>query len=87
MYDEYIKTQQTILTEQMIEEYGTGRSSEQVREATNMTAITLLLGLGICVFLLWFFESLFKESYVEDEYEQEYVRYEPVYGEQSRPRR
>ena len=52
-----------------------------------MTAITLLLGLGICVFLLWFFESLFKESYVEDEYEPEYVRYEPVYGEQSRPRR
>jgi len=87
LYDEYIKTQQTILTEQMIEEYGTGRSSEQVREATNMTAITLLLGLGICVFLLWFFESLFKESYVEDEYEPEYVRYEPVCGEQSRPRR
>lgn len=87
MYDEYIKTQQTILTRQMIEEYRTGRSSEQVREATNMTAITLLLGLGICVFLLWFFESLFKESYVEDEYEPEYVRYEPVYGEQSRPRR
>jgi len=52
-----------------------------------MTAITLLFGLGVCVFLLWFFENLFKESNTEDEYEPEYVRYETVYREQSRPRR
>ena len=51
-----------------------------------MTAITLLLGLGICVFLLWFFENLFKDSYTDDEYEPEYVRCEPVYREHGQPR-
>ena len=52
-----------------------------------MTAITLLFGLGICVFLLWFFENLFRDSCEEDDYELERVRYEPVYREQRRPRR
>jgi hypothetical protein len=52
-----------------------------------MTAITLLLGLGICVFLFWFFGNLFRDSYEEDEYEPEYVIYEPVYGEPGQARR
>lgn len=60
---------------------------DKVREAADMTAITLLFGLGICVFLLWFFENLFKDSRSEDEYEPEYVRYEPVCGEHRQSRR
>jgi hypothetical protein len=52
-----------------------------------MTAITLLFGLGICVFLLWFFENLFKDPHTEDEYEPEYVRYEPVRREVRQSRR
>ena len=33
----------------------------------NMTAITILLVLGICIFLIWFFESITNDA-AEDEY-------------------
>ncbi len=71
----------------MQEEHRTARNTEQDREVSDMTAITLLLGLGICVFLFWFFGNLFRDSYEEDEYEPEYVIYEPVYGEPGQARR
>lgn len=34
-----------------------------------MTAITILLGLGICVFLLWFFDSIVRDVMAEDDYD------------------
>jgi len=33
----------------------------------SMTAITILLVLGICIFLIWFFESITNDA-AEDEY-------------------
>ena len=38
-----------------------------------MGAIAIVLGLGICVFLLWFFESIQKDIYSDDINETEYV--------------
>ena len=34
-----------------------------------MGAIGILMGLGICVFLIWFFESVKGESITEEYYE------------------
>ncbi len=34
-----------------------------------MTAITILLGLGVCVFLLWFFDSIVRDVMTEDDYD------------------
>jgi len=38
-----------------------------------MGAIAIVLGLGICVFLLWFFESIQKDFFSDSSNETEYV--------------
>lgn len=38
-----------------------------------MAAVTILLGLGICVFLIWFFENIADDFAADDSSDSEYV--------------
>lgn len=38
-----------------------------------MGAVTILLGLGICVFLIWFFENIANDFAADDSSDTEYV--------------